>query len=275
MAIEVEKVSFYYAIGTPFEKKALDDISFKLEHGENLGILGPTGSGKSTLIQLLNALLLPTKGEVIIDGLNTKDRRNGSKIRELVGVVFQYPENQFFEDTVYDEIAFGAKNLKISKEDIDKRVHEAIVSLDLPKDILNKSPFELSGGEKRKVAIASILVRKPKYIVFDEPFAGMDYPGTQALLKLFKSLRKKSSLIIVTHTLDELLGLVDKVLFLEKGKVKAFGGIKELMEVEELREYVPLIKLLTDLRGKGFSVSTNSFSLESLEEEILKNVLHI
>lgn len=274
MAIEVKEVSFSYAIGTPFEKRALEKISFRLEHGENLGILGPTGSGKSTLIQLLNALLLPIEGEVIVDGLNTKERKNGPKIRELVGVVFQYPENQFFEDTVYDEIAFGAKNLKLSKEEIDQRVHESIIALELPEEILNKSPFELSGGEKRKVAIASILVRRPKYIVFDEPFAGMDYPGTQALLKLFKSLRKKSSLIIVTHTLDELLGLVDKVLFLEKGKVKAFGGIKELMEVEELREYVPLIKLLINLQERGFSLSTDSFSLESLEEEILKNVLY-
>ncbi|MCS7233642.1 MAG: ATP-binding cassette domain-containing protein [Synergistetes bacterium] len=273
MAIEVKNVSFHYAIGTPFEKKALYDISFSLEYGENLGILGPTGSGKSTLIQLLNGILLPTDGKVIIDGLDTRDKKNGPKIRELVGVVFQFPENQFFEDTVYDEIAFGARNLKLSKEEIHKRVLEAIRILDLPEDILSKSPFDLSGGEKRKVAIASILVRKPKYLVLDEPFAGMDYPGTKALLKLFKSLHRKCSLIIVTHTLDDLLSLVDKVLFLEEGRIKAFGGIRELMSIENLKDYVPLIKFLIELNERGFSFSTNSFDLDSLEEEIIKNVL--
>ncbi|MCX8128101.1 MAG: ATP-binding cassette domain-containing protein [Synergistetes bacterium] len=273
MAIEVKNVSFHYAIGTPFEKKALYDISFSLEYGENLGILGPTGSGKSTLIQLLNGILLPTDGKVIIDGLDTRDKKNGPKIRELVGVVFQFPENQFFEDTVYDEIAFGARNLKLSKEEIHKRVLEAIRILDLPEDILSKSPFDLSGGEKRKVAIASILVRKPKYLVLDEPFAGMDYPGTKALLKLFKSLHRKCSLIIVTHTLDDLLSLVDKVLFLEEGRIKAFGGIRELMSIENLKDYVPLIKFLIELNERGFYFSTNSFDLDSLEEEIIKNVL--
>ncbi|KUK14070.1 MAG: energy-coupling factor transporter ATPase [Synergistetes bacterium] len=273
MAIEVKNVSFFYSIGTPFEKKALENISFSLEMGENMGILGPTGSGKSTLIQLLNALLIPTKGEVLIDGLNTRERKNGSKIRELVGVVFQYPENQFFEDTVYEEIAFGAKNLRLSKEEVDRRVREAIAVVGLPEAILDKSPFELSGGEKRKVAIASILVRKPKYLVFDEPFAGMDYPGTEALVKFLKSLRGTVSLIVVTHTLDELLGLVDKIMFLDNGKMKAFGPVKDIIHFEELRKYVPLAELISLLEQKGLNFQLNTFELDHLEEEIVRNVL--
>ncbi len=274
MAIEVRNVSFSYSLDSAFETKVLDGVSFRLEHGENLGILGPTGSGKSTLIQLLNALLIPTQGEVLVDGLNTKDKKNGSKIRELVGVVFQYPENQFFEDKVYDEIAFGARNLKLSEEKVRERVLEAINFLELSADILQKSPFEISGGEKRKVAIASILVRKPKYLVLDEPFAGMDYPGTRALLSLFKNLKGKCSIIVVTHTLDELLGLVDKLLFLYKGRVKAFGDLRSLFDLDELREYVSLIELLSKLKKKGFSFRKSLVDMDSLEEDIVWNVLH-
>lgn len=273
MAIEVKSVSFSYSKGTPFEKKALEDVSFRIEAGENLGILGPTGSGKSTLVQLLNALLIPDEGKVLVDGLDTKEKKNGPKIRELVGVVFQYPENQFFEDTVYEEVAFGAKNLRLPEEEIDRRVREAIAIVGLPEDVLNKSPFELSGGEKRKVAIASILVRKPKYLVFDEPFAGMDYSGTQALLNFLKSLRGKASLIVVTHTLDELLGLVDKILLLDNGRIKTFGKLKELMEIEDLKRYVPLVELVSLLRKKGIFLSLDAFDLEHVEEEIVKSVL--
>lgn len=273
MAIEVKEVTFYYSLGSVFERRALDRVSFKLEHGENLGILGPTGSGKSTLIQLLNALLIPTDGEVKVDGLDTRDRRNGSKIRELVGVVFQYPENQFFEDKVYDEIAFGARNLGISEDEVRERVYEAIDLLALPRSMLGKSPFELSGGEKRKVAIASILVRRPKYLVLDEPFAGMDYPGTVALLKLLRNLRGKCSVIVVTHTLDELLGLVDKVLFLDKGSVRSFGDLRDLADTEELREYVPLLRFIGDLERKGFSFKGRLVDMDTIEEEIIESVL--
>ncbi len=273
MAIEVKNVSFCYGVGSPFEVKALSEISFKINHGENLGILGPTGSGKSTLVQLLNALLVPTEGEVLIDGLNTKERKNGKRIRELVGMVFQYPENQFFEDTVYDEVAFGARNLGLPPDEVDRRVRESIRLLGLPEKILRKSPFEISGGEKRKVAIASALVRKPKYLIFDEPLAGLDYPGSKALLRLLGSLRGRCSLIIVTHTLDELLGFIDKVLFLEEGKVKAFGNVLDLLDIEDLKKYVPVVDLLSRLKGKGFVFKSDLMDLGRIEEEIVRNVL--
>ncbi|MCD6364042.1 MAG: ATP-binding cassette domain-containing protein [Synergistetes bacterium] len=272
MAIKVKEVGFCYGLGSPLEVRALSGVSFELEHGENLGILGPTGSGKSTLVQLLNALLLPTEGDVLVDGLNTKERKNGKRIRKLVGMVFQYPENQFFEDTVYDEVAFGARNLGLSVDEVDRRVRESINLLGLPEDILNKSPFEISGGEKRKVAIASALVRKPKYLIFDEPLAGLDYPGSKALLRLFKSLRKRCSLIIVTHTLDELIGFIDKVLFLENGRVKAFGKIMDLLDIDELKRYIPVVDLLSRLKKRGFVFKGKSIDLSGLEEEIVKNV---
>ncbi len=273
MAIEIKKVSFCYGVGSSFEVKALSEISFKIDHGENLGILGPTGSGKSTLVQLLNALLIPTEGEVLIDGLNTKERKNGKRIRELVGMVFQYPESQFFEDTVYDEIAFGARNLGLPPDDVDRRVRESIRLLGLPERILTKSPFEISGGEKRKVAIASALVRKPKYLIFDEPLAGLDYQGSRALLQLLKSLRGRCSLIIVTHTIDELLGFIDKVLFLDEGKIKAFGSVMDLLDNEVLRKYVPVVDLLSRLKKKGFIFESDLMDLDRVEEEIVRNVL--
>ncbi|BBJ28171.1 energy-coupling factor transporter ATP-binding protein EcfA2 [Athalassotoga saccharophila] len=244
MSIEFEKVSYVYDKKTPFEKEAVSDISFKIKDGESLSILGKTGSGKSTILQLMNGIIKPSSGRVIVDGMVTTDKDKVFEIRKRVGLVFQNPEHQFFADTVYQEIAFGPKNFGM---DADMAVKEAIRIVDLRWDILSRSPFALSGGEKRKVAIASIIACDPKYLVFDEPTSSLDPSSAKNFFEILKVLKSKGkSVIIVTHSVEEALYNFDRALVMFNGKIVFDGHVKSFIE-EDLTMYgllpPPMVRL--------------------------------
>ncbi|MCX7615759.1 MAG: energy-coupling factor transporter ATPase, partial [Clostridiales bacterium] len=223
MPIKIENLTYVYMPNTPFEKKALDDINLEIEDGEFIGLIGHTGSGKSTLIQQLNGLLKPTSGKVYIDDISITDKGISLKnVRQKVGIVFQYPEHQLFEETIYKDIAFGPTNLGLSHEEIEKRVKRAMdfVGLDF-ETYKDRSPFELSGGQKRRVAIAGVLAMEPKVLILDEPTAGLDPKGRDEVLKQIKRMHKeyKMTIIMVSHSMDEVAQLADRLIVLDKGKI--------------------------------------------------------
>ncbi len=229
MPITVKELKCTYNAGLPTEITALDGVSLQAERGEIISIVGQTGSGKSTLAQHLNALIVPQSGEVIVDGLNPAERsENLRRIREKVGLVFQYPEQQIFSETVEDELSFGPINWGVDKSEIHDRVISAMSVMGLSEDILKKNPFTLSGGQKRRVAIASILASKPDYIVLDEPTAGLDASGTEELIEVLKvSAKNGVGVVHITHDLELALTISDKILILEHGKSISWGTPEE------------------------------------------------
>ncbi|WGS65273.1 ATP-binding cassette domain-containing protein [Marinitoga aeolica] len=236
MPIEINNVSYTYAEGTPFETIALKDITWRINENSMWVVLGKTGSGKTTLIQTLNGLLIPKNGEILVDGIYTKDQKNDiKKIREKIGIVFQYPENQFFLPTVLEELMYAPKNFNktISQNDI----YNILNLVGLNKSFLKRNPFTLSGGEMRRVAIASILSYDPKYIVFDEPTVGLDYDGRKKIWNIIKNLRKiGKTIIIVTHWIDELIEFKPNVLYIQNHKISFNGTFDDfiLLGEEEL-----------------------------------------
>lgn len=232
MSIKIEELTYIYNKGLPDEQKALDNVTFDLEDNRIMGVIGHTGSGKSTLVQHLNGLIKATSGKIFVDDMEVTDpKTNLIDVRRNVGLVFQYPEYQLFEETVEKDVAFGPKNLGLDEEEIKKRVEEALFLVGLDYDFIKeRSPFELSGGQKRRVAIAGVIAMKPKVLILDEPTAGLDPSAHEEVLKMIKNIheKQKNIIIFVSHNMDDIARLSDKVLVLDKGKVFLFGTPREV-----------------------------------------------
>lgn len=282
MAIELKNVSYTYLPQTPFERQALKNVNLSIEEGVLTAIAGHTGSGKSTLLQHLNGLLAPTQGEVLVDGVNlqgkTKQEKQAAfKARQAVGMVFQYAENQLFEETVAADIAFGPKNQKLTAAEIDKRVHEAmeLVGLDYDK-FAQRVPFQLSGGQMRRVAIAGVLAMKPKYLVLDEPAAGLDPAGKEALIAQIKKLQQKNNMtiVLVSHSMEDIASLADAIIIMHDGKVlikdsprKVFNQPAILAKAGLKRPQI--MDLLAKINASGIKVNQDALTIN----EGIKNIL--
>ncbi len=281
MSIKSENIKYIYSEGTPFRTVALDDINLEIQEGDFLGIIGHTGSGKSTLIQLLNGLEKPTEGTITVDETVVgEDKKLLSKIRQTVGLVFQYPEYQLFEETVAKDVAFGPMNLKLNQEEIDKRVKESLelVGFNYNK-IKDVSPFDLSGGQKRRVAIAGVLAMKPNYLVLDEPTAGLDPAGRNEIFSQIKLLHEKANVtvILISHSMEDIAKLVNKVIVLYKGKIHMQGSPKEIYaqaeELEKIGLGVPQVaQIVNELRKRGFNIKTDIITVEEAKKEIMREV---
>lgn len=274
--VEVKNLSFTYSKKTPYQTHALTDVSFSIEEGEFFGIVGATGSGKSTLISHLNVLTKIQSGDISVLGLSVKEKKNLKSIRFGVGMVFQYPEYQLFEDTVEKDVAFGPKNMKLDKEEIDRRVKEALNLVGLDYDLYAKrSPFELSGGEKRRVAIAGVIAMEPKILVLDEVAAGLDPEGREDILKLIKKLQKEKcpTVVLISHNMDDIAALADRILVLSKGRVEFLGTPKEVFKnydrMNELKLGVPLAtRIQKKLEEKGMTFSDVCVTADQLAIEL-------
>lgn len=281
MSIKIENLTFVYNEGTPFEKKALDDVSLEINKGEFIGLIGHTGSGKSTLIQHMNGLLKPTSGKIAVgDFIVTDPKVNMIEVRKKVGLVFQYPEHQLFEETIYKDIAFGPTNLKLSESEIDARVREAmdLVGLDF-EEMKERSPFELSGGQKRRVAIAGVLAMNPEVLILDEPTAGLDPKGRDEIFGQIKKLydRKKMTTIIVSHSMEDMANLVDRLIVMAGGEIYMEGTPRQVfkndVELEKIGLGVPQItKLMKVLKSLGKVDIDEIITIQEAKEEILKYI---
>lgn len=277
-AITLKNLSYTYSKKTPYEKRALDNINLEIQEGEFVGLVGATGSGKSTLIQHLNGLIKTQEGEVEVAGMNAKDKKTLKRLRFTVGMVFQYPEYQLFEDTVAKDIAFGPKNMKLSKEEIDRRVRNAMEVVGLPYEIFaERSPFELSGGEKRRAAIAGVIAMEPQILVLDEPVAGLDPAGRREVLELIAKLKKEVSptIIMVSHYMDDIAAMATRIVALKDGKIVADGAPERVFgDREKAREAgldLPSAAKIADrLRARGIDVSTEIVTLGQLAEALGK-----
>ena len=275
--IEIKNLVYTYGKGTPFVTHAVNDVSFSVEKGEIIGVIGHTGSGKSTIVQHLNGLIKPESGEILLDGKNIwTEYSKISDVRFKVGLVFQYPEYQLFEETVEKDIAFGPKNMGLSDTEISERVKYAAELVGLEDELLGKSPFDLSGGQKRRVAIAGIIAMKPQVLVLDEPTAGLDPAGRESLLSNIKKYRDQTNaaIIIVSHSMEDMAKTADKLLCLSSGKIEMFGSVKEVFaDAERLIEIgldIPEItRVAIGLNKKGFSIPKNIFTVDELKSEIL------
>ena len=280
MPIVLEKLSHVDMEGSPFESVALDKVSLTIEDGEFVGLIGHTGSGKSTLVQHLNGLLKPTSGKILVDGLDLGAKETDMReVRRRVGLVFQYPEYQLFEETVRKDIAFGPGNLGISGDELEERVRAAADQVGLEEALLEKSPFELSGGQKRRVAIAGVLAMQPKVLVLDEPTAGLDPRGREELIALMKKLNEGGvTLIMVSHSMNDVARLCGKVLVMNHGRLALSGSPGEVFaHGEELKEMglgLPDGARLAELlREKGWPIPAQVYRLEELEALIEQRLL--
>jgi energy-coupling factor transport system ATP-binding protein len=284
MPITFEKVSYVYSEGTPFRYAALTDVDLSFNVGKMTAIIGQTGSGKSTLVQHLNALLLPTSGKVtvldyeIIAGKETKGLKN---LRGKVGLVFQFPEYQLFEETVLKDVAFGPKNFGVSEEEAIKKAKNALRMVGLEESYDERSPLELSGGQKRRVAIAGILAMNPEVIVLDEPTAGLDPLGTVSMMKLFKELNTKynKTILIVTHDMEQVYAYCDEAVVMENSRVKVHTTVNEFFknpeECEKLHILPPaIIRMRKLLNENGFNIDETVMDTKSLAKAIAKEVKH-
>jgi energy-coupling factor transport system ATP-binding protein len=278
MSIEVKNISHIYSEGLPHESVALFDISFDIADGEFVGIIGHTGSGKSTLLQHLNGLLKPKSGQIVVGGVDiTAGKVSMIDVRRRTGLVFQYPEYQLFEETVAKDVAFGPTNLGLSPEEINKRVEEALVLVGLDyHEFKDKSPFDLSGGEKRKVAIAGVIAMKPEVLILDEPTAGLDPKAHRDILKMIENIHEheKNITILVTHKMDDVARLADKVLVMESGRLVMNGTPAEIFSRKEELQAMGLsipeaTELIGDLRECGLMLDTNVLTLEQAEESLV------
>lgn len=276
--IELKNVSYVYGEKSPMRTEALKNIDLSIEEGRICGIIGHTGSGKSTLVRLLNGLEKPSEGEVLLDGKNIwEDPKKIKEIRFRVGLVFQYPEYQLFEETVYKDIAFGPKNMGLGDEEIDRRVRDSLIFTGLSIDVLDKSPFELSGGQKRRVAIAGVMAMEPEVIIFDEPAAGLDPMGREEILGGVRSFQreKKNTVIIVSHSMEDMARYADDIVVLNEGTVFMKNKCSEIFkEAEKLTEVgldIPQItRLFKRLHEKGIAVDPNVFTVEHAKSEITR-----
>ncbi len=257
MSIVTRNLSYIYMKGSPYEKIALHNISLEIKTGEFVGIIGHTGSGKSTLIQHINGLLKPSSGKVFINGVDTTSKKL-KELRRLVGIVFQYPEHQLFEDTVYNDVSFGLVKQGMPSEMVESEVKKAIGLVGLNEDVLLKSPFELSGGQKRRVAIAGILAMGPKILILDEPTAGLDPRGCDEILDLISNYRRESgaTVILISHSMEKIAGLVDRIIVMNKGSIAMDGTPKEIYRDTD------------SLEGMGLSAPQITYFMKKLKEFI-------
>ena len=279
MPIEVSHLTHCYSEGSALRTVALDDVSFRIENGEFVGIIGHTGSGKSTLVQHLNGLLKPTSGQVLIDGEDLNGEHvNRRALRQRIGLVFQYPEYQLFEETVAKDIAFGPKNQGLSAAEIDERVRYAMdcVHLDYQK-YAERSPFELSGGQMRRVAIAGVLAMKPSVLILDEPTAGLDPRGRDRILGMLEELHARENVTILmgSHSMDDMARLASRLIVMSDGKVVADGTPREIFMQEEMMTSIGLdipeaARLCARLRAKGYDLPADLFRPEQLKEQLLR-----
>ena len=275
--LQTEKLTHVYSAGTPFQRDALVDVDFTAYQGEYLGIIGRTGSGKSTLIQHLNGLLKPTSGKVLFEGediWSSKDRTRATRFQ--VGLVFQYPEYQLFEETVYKDISFGPKNMKLDPDEVDRRVRKAARFVGLSDEVLEKSPFELSGGQKRRVAIAGVIAMEPKVLVLDEPTAGLDPVGVQEILENIRAYHEdqNATIILVSHSMEEVARTVDRLVVVYDGRIPFSGSPREVFshgpELEQMGLGVPqMTRVFHRLRGMGVDIDPSVYTVEQARDAVL------
>ena len=277
MPISIEHLTHIYGDDTTLAVKALDDINLTISDGEFIGLIGHTGSGKSTLVQHLNGLLKASSGSILFDGRNIYDKGYDLKsLRSQVGLVFQYPEHQLFEIDVFSDVCFGPKNLGLSEEEVKERATKALESVGIPEELYNQSPFDLSGGQKRRVAIAGVLAMDPKVLILDEPTAGLDPQGREEILDLIKGLQTKShmTILLVSHSMEDVAEYVDRILVMNHGRVVYDGTPKEVFahykELEDIGLACPQVTYVChDLHDAGFDVDLNATTVEEAKEAIL------
>lgn len=274
--IKVEKLTHLYGVGTPFQKTAIDGIDLEIDEGELVGVIGHTGSGKSTLIQHLNGLLKPYSGKVYIDGVDIfKNKEILHKNRFAVGLVFQYPEYQLFEETVYKDIAFGPTNMGLSQDEVKNAVEMACDCVGVASKLLDKSPFELSGGQKRRVAIAGVIAMDPRVLILDEPTAGLDPKGRDKILNLISNYHKanKKTVLLVSHSMEDIAKYSTKVLVMNKAKVYSYGDVDSIFskadEIEKIGLSLPQItKVFRELVQRGYPLNPNTYSVSSAAQQL-------
>ena len=278
MPIEVKHLTHIYAPGTPFESRAVDDVSFTVNDGDFVGLIGHTGSGKSTLIQHLNALLKPAGGQVLVDGEDIHQPGRSLSARLKVGLVFQYPEYQLFEETVRKDVGFGPRNLGLSDAEVDARVSEALRRVGLSEGDWEKSPFELSGGQKRRAAIAGVLAMRPEFLVLDEPAAGLDPAGRSSMRALVNSLHADgTTVIMVSHSMDDVATLCNRILVMNGGWLEMDAAPAEVFRQGERLRAMHLdlpgaARLRDKLNADGFDLPADVFTVERIAEELLKRL---
>jgi len=276
--IEVKHLTHIYAPGTPFESRAVDDVSFTVNDGDFVGLIGHTGSGKSTLIQHLNALLKPAGGQVLVDGEDIHQPGRSLSARLKVGLVFQYPEYQLFEETVRKDVGFGPRNLGLSDAEVDARVSEALRRVGLSEGDWEKSPFELSGGQKRRAAIAGVLAMRPEFLVLDEPAAGLDPAGRSSMRALVNSLHADgTTVIMVSHSMDDVATLCNRILVMNGGRLEMDAAPAEVFRQGERLRAMHLdlpgaARLRDKLNADGFDLPADVFTVERIAEELLKRL---
>ena len=278
--LETKQLTHIYSAGTPFEHRALDQVDFSVSAGEYLGIIGHTGSGKSTLIQHLNGLLKPTSGQVLFEGEDIwTDPQRTRQVRFQVGLVFQYPEYQLFEETIYKDIAFGPKNMGLEGDELDQRVREAAHFVGLRDEFLEKSPFELSGGQKRRVAIAGVIAMRPKVLILDEPTAGLDPEGSQSILNNIRDYHKAhgAAIVLVSHSMEEVAQSVERIVVVNDGLLPYQGTPREVFqhgkELEDMGLGVPqMTRVFHRLKELGADIDPSVYTLDQAKQTILAAV---
>lgn len=278
--LETEDLTYTYSVGTPFEKTAVNNVSLKIEEGEMIGVMGHTGSGKSTLIQHFNGLLRPTSGRILLDGKDIwADKNDIRNVRFKVGLVFQYPEYQIFEETVYKDIAFGPTNMGLDKTEIDRRVRETAHDLGLSEELMERSPFELSGGQKRRVAIAGVMAMEPRVLILDEPTAGLDPAGRDKILSHIKSYheRTRNTILIVSHSMEDIATFADRILVMNKSELFCFDETKKVFaradEIAAIGLDVPQItKVFGALRSRGLDFGKEVYTVGYARELVLREL---
>ena len=276
--IKTEGLTYVYSEGTPFKKVAIDDVNIEIEKGELVGIIGHTGSGKSTLIQHLNGLLKPTSGKIYIDGQDIWESKEITRAtRFKVGLVFQYPEYQIFEETVYKDIAFGPKNMGLSDDEIDKRIKDIARLVGLKEENLQKSPFELSGGQKRRVAIAGVMAMEPQVLILDEPTAGLDPKGRDRILGQIKEYHqeKQSTVLLVSHSMEDVAKHATKILVMNKAKIFCYDEtpkvFKRAEEISQMGLAVPQItRVFNALKQKGYNIAEDVYTVDYAKKKLLQ-----
>lgn len=275
--LEVKNLTHIYGDNTPFKTDAVKNVNFSIEKGEIVGIIGHTGSGKSTLVQHLNGLLKPTDGEILLEYQNIWEKPKEIKtIRSRVGLVFQYPEYQLFEDTVYKDIAFGPKNMGLNEKEINRRIIDICELVGIKKEYFEKSPFDLSGGEKRRVAIAGVMAMQPEIIVFDEPVAGLDPKGRNDVIKMISDYRQKynATVLIISHNMEDMAVLADKLIVMNKGELVLFDTTENVFKqhafLKSIGLNVPMVtQVMLSLKEKGIDVPDNIFTVKKAVDYLL------
>ncbi len=278
--IKTENLTYVYGEKTPFRKVALDDVNIEINEGEIVGVIGHTGSGKSTLIQHFNGLLKATSGRVLIDGEDfAGDKKKLREVRFKVGLVFQYPEYQLFEETVAKDIAYGPKNMKLPQQEIDRRVMESARLTGLSTELLQKSPFELSGGQKRRAAIAGVMAMEPKVLILDEPASGLDPQGRDRIFEMLRAYHqeKKNTVLIVSHSMEDIAKIADRILVMNEGRVFCFDKTPEVFsraeELERIGLAVPQVtRVIHRLNAMGFDLGEDVYTVKYAEGQILSRL---